>query len=393
MVASSMKNEACEGVVTRTSQLRPRPTVGGGKFCKYREGIRPAPVSKYHLLPVFSGVPPTLVRNARECHCSNEIHLSPCKDKHESCPNPTEREGPNRLCRSRSRGEDVVEQDDVTVPGDRRDRSGVERHMTVHVGHPVGRGQSHRVTYTSRHPENRTDTYRTTRDRTNFPLSAHTFGYPANRITPARSRRSGARGSRHQHDRRTTPAAELAPPFQSGQRVGHSDPQRHREVPTTPFLHLDHTASPGAVVAAECPDGHARIHARTQLKRMIAQQFRALTAPQSPRAATPTTLAWQQQVEQTGTEFLVPHGRIMNLSTDMHQSADIHQSAEASARQNRNRLLSGQHGHLTPAAIPGGVVVVQLEHRTRVGDVLGGRRCIHGGDGSGQVSTRQRVHS
>src|SRR3546814_20927299 len=134
---------------TRTDTLFPYTTLFRS------EGIRPAPVSKYHLLPVFSGVPPTLVRNARECHCSNEIHLSPCKDKHESCPNPTEREGPNRLCRRRSRGEDVVEQDDVTVPGNRRDRSGVERKMTVKVGQAVGRGKYQRVKSTLSHTETR----------------------------------------------------------------------------------------------------------------------------------------------------------------------------------------------------------------------------------------------
>src|SRR3546814_6259299 len=76
---------------TRTDTLFPYTTLFRS------EGIRPAPVSKYHLLPVFSGVPPTLVRNARECHCSNEIHLSPCKDKHESCPNPRSEEHTSEL--------------------------------------------------------------------------------------------------------------------------------------------------------------------------------------------------------------------------------------------------------------------------------------------------------
>src|SRR6478672_12087614 len=74
VVRSSTKTEACEGVVTRTSRLRPRPLVGGGEFEQCRKGVRPAPGSKFHLLPVISGVSATLVRNSRECHCSAEFH-------------------------------------------------------------------------------------------------------------------------------------------------------------------------------------------------------------------------------------------------------------------------------------------------------------------------------
>ena len=184
-----------------------------------------------------------------------------------------------------------------------------ERHMTVHVGHPVGRGQSHRVTYTSRHPENRTDTYRTPRDRTNFPLSAHNFrlsGEPDHprEIASARARAWEPAPARSADDPRcrarpTVPEWPTRRPQRSPRGIARS--RRPRS------LHLDHTAPPGGRRSGRVPR-RARPDPRADSVEADdrASSSAHSTAPQSPRAATPTTLAWQQQVEQTGTEISCP---------------------------------------------------------------------------------------
>ena len=57
-----------KGSSTRTSQLRPRPTVGRRQIPASTErGSRRHQYRSTTSYQLFSGVPPTLVRNAREC--------------------------------------------------------------------------------------------------------------------------------------------------------------------------------------------------------------------------------------------------------------------------------------------------------------------------------------